>query len=75
MISHRKSKFRNKTLNIQPWFCDDCARYGAVGLVPAAGGGSESSIAAIQASHGAVSPNCGGRRLNICALQPLDLTD
>ena len=57
------------------WFCDDCAKYGAVGLVPAPEGGSESSINAIQASHRAVSPDCEGRRLAVCALQTLDLTD
>ena len=75
MASDRRPKFRNKTVNVQPWFCDDCAKYGAVGLVTRADGGSESPVPAIQASHLALSPDCGGRRLVICALQTLDLTD
>jgi hypothetical protein len=70
-----KSKLRNKKVNVQPWFCDACARYGAVGLVPVQGGGSESPINDINASHRAVSPTRDGRHVVICAVQSLDLQD
>ena len=75
VASGQKSKFRNKTVHVQPWFCDDCGKYGAVGLVPVPGGVSESPITAIQASHQAVSPECDSRCLAVCSLQTLDLTD
>ena len=75
MDAARKSKLKGKTVNVQPWFCDDCGRYGAVGLVAAAGGGSESPINDIRASHRALSPKCVGRHVTICALETLHLGD
>jgi hypothetical protein len=71
----RKSKLKGKTVNVQPWFCEDCVRYGAVGLVAAAGGGSESPINDIRASHRALSPKCAARHVTICALETLHLGD
>ena len=75
MAAARKSKFKGKTVNVQPWFCDDCVRYGAVGLVAAAAGGSESPITDIRASHRALSPKCAGRHVTICGLEMLHLGD
>jgi len=75
MDAARKSKFKGKTVNVQPWYCDECARYGAVGLVATPGGGSETPINNIRASHRAVSPTCAGRHVAICAIETLHLGD
>ncbi len=75
MGAARKSKFKGRTVNVQPWYCDECARYGAVGLVATPGGGSETPINNIRASHRAVSPTCAGNHVAICALETLRLGD
>jgi hypothetical protein len=75
MDAARQSKLKGTIANVQPWFYDDCAKYGAVGLVAAAGGGSESPINDIRASHRAVSPKRAGRHVTICALETLQLGD